>query len=475
MVETSAGEFQRAHCRAACKLMLASANLGLAQGAGVKKGIVAILVVLALVLLVSPGIIGQLAERSVDNSLERAVQKSGDLVITSSGFDSGWFTSAGQHRVQLREGDLYEALLDSFDELQPGALPVLLIDTRLDHGLIPLTSMQRANGSLMPGLGSAISTLSLEHADGSVTTLPGALYSTLGLGGELQSRLELTADSIAAKDLKLDWGDVEMLLRSNARTQDFGLHGTLQSLAIGDDDATAIIGRSSIAADLAQSGFGFTVGPVNFTLESFALVSDSENITAGPLSLQSHSSVDDGQLNADLVLRIDSMPLSIGGRGGDGSVVIAARLENVDAALLGQFKRSVDAVRDEDYEQLGMFDPELDLMQLLAAGLSLQIDQFDVNLPEGAITSRLDATLAATDADSFNWASAILALDASADISLPAALVEPLAQSDPQLQAVIAMGFLRKAGDFYVIEAAFRQGLLNVNGAPIPIPLSGLQ
>jgi len=72
----------------------------------VKKGIVALLVLLALVIIISPGIMGRLAEKSVDENLNWAAAESGDLVVTSEAFDRGWFSSEGQHRVELKEGGL---------------------------------------------------------------------------------------------------------------------------------------------------------------------------------------------------------------------------------------------------------------------------------------------------------------------------------------------------------------------------------
>jgi len=48
-------------------------------------------------------------------------------------------------------------------------------------------------------------------------------------------------------------------------------------------------------------------------------------------------------------------------------------------------------------------------------------------------------------------------------------------KSNPDLHAAIGLGFLRKQGDDYVMKATFKKGLLNVNGAPMQIPLIGLQ
>ena len=67
-----------------------------------------------------------------------------------------------------------------------------------------------------------------------------------------------------------------------------------------------------------------------------------------------------------------------------------------------------------------------------------------------------------------------MALDASAESRLPAALVDMVTANDPDMHAVIGMGFLRKQGQFYTMAAAVKQGLLTVNGAPMPIPLPGM-
>jgi uncharacterized protein YdgA (DUF945 family) len=437
----------------------------------VKKGIVVVLLALALVLLLSPGIIGRLAERSVDDSFDWAARDSGEIIVSSTGFDRGWFTSAGQHRVELREGELYYLLLGAFDDLDGDALPVLLIDTRLDHGLIPVTSMSRDNGSLMPGLGSAVSTVSLELADGTVVPLPGTLHSSVGLTGELKSRFTLQADSFDGAEAKLDWGDAEFLLTSSTRSGSVSVKGALQSLTVESETGTTIIGPIDIDLSLVQSGHGYMIGSVELTLDSFAVISPAATTSAGPFYLRGNSSIDAARLNMDLTIRVDNAPLPLG----SGTLDVVARLEDVDAAALGHFKRSVDATREAGHGNIAGVDLEGDTMRLLAGGMTLHFDQLDMSGPFGQITSRLSAKLAETPADKFGWAGALLALDASADISLPIALIDNAAEGSSELRAAVDAGFLQKQGDYYVMKAAFRQGLLNVNGAPMPIPLPGLQ
>ena len=120
-----------------------------------KKGLVALLIVLAIIVLVSPGIVGRLAEKSMDENIDWAATESQEVVVTSQGFDRGWFSSAGQHRVEIREGELQNMFLALAGSEDVRDLPVLIIDTRLDHGLIPLASMSRDMRPVkMPRLGS---------------------------------------------------------------------------------------------------------------------------------------------------------------------------------------------------------------------------------------------------------------------------------------------------------------------------------
>jgi len=436
----------------------------------VKKGFVALLLVLALVVLVSPGIIGRLAENSMDENIDWAVSENSDVVVTTTGFERDWFTSAGQHRLELLPGKLYYTILATFANADTDTLPALIIDTHLDHGLIPVSSMARENGSLLPGLGSAISTLSIEFADGSVLPLPGTLFSRVGLTGEVQSRLMLAPDGIEADGVKLDWGETEFLFTTNPNSGSVGVLGALDSLVIESADETMIVGKAEVDVDLATTSFGFMVGPAKITLDPLSIVSAEETVTVGPLYVESDSSLEDGRLSADVTFRVESAPIPTGDSIG---MTVVARLVDVDAAALGKLKHSTDAMRSAGADAAARTEAEADLMGVLASGMQLHFDQLDIATPMGQITSRLSATVTASDDDDYTWASALMVLDASAEFSFPEPLVDLAIQFNPDLSAAIGMGFLRKRDDFYVLEAAFKQGLLTVNGAPMPIPLTG--
>ena len=65
-------------------------------------------------------------------------------------------------------------------------------------------------------------------------------------------------------------------------------------------------------------------------------------------------------------------------------------------------------------------------------------------------------------------------MEASADLTIPSGLYEMMVAMNPQVNAAVAMGILRADGDNYVMEAQYKQGLLTVNGAPMPIPIPGM-
>ncbi len=62
---------------------------------------VALLITLAVILLVSPGIVGRLAEKSVEENLDFVASENDEVVVTTESFDRGWFTSEGR-RVTRR-------------------------------------------------------------------------------------------------------------------------------------------------------------------------------------------------------------------------------------------------------------------------------------------------------------------------------------------------------------------------------------
>jgi len=161
---------------------------------------------------------------------------------------------------------------------------------------------------------------------------------------------------------------------------------------------------------------------------------------------------------------------------GFGEVSLAAdvTLEGADAEAVAALQQAIDAAGTSGDPNVLFATIEEDLKRLLAGGMELRFDQLDVTLPMGTVVTKLDFKVAEEDPDTFDWSSLLLGTEASANVTVPEALVDMAMQMNPQAGAVVGMGFLQKNGDVYEMEAEYKKGLLTINGAPMPIPLGSM-
>jgi len=429
----------------------------------VKKGIVALLVVLALIVLISPGIIGMLAEKSVDEQIEWVRLENQDLVITAERFDRGWFSSDGRHRIELENAANAPGLRDLLGLSGSDSLPALIIDTTLHHGPIDLSSLNAENTSIAPGLGNAVSTLSVETLDGTLVELPGTVYSTLGMTGDLHSTYRAQAGT---QDVAT-WGDININFESLVASGDYAYDGQVESLQIVDQDSVVAITKLSFSGDLTMSEFDFAVGDMRIALEALSVTSDLSSPSAlGPLLFDTTSNVIDGRVNSssELQLKIDSVPNL-----GQIELVTKVSINGVDGTALKQLVQGLQNVQTSADPAAAMSAIEAELLDVLAAGADLQIERLDLSLPAGTIKSAVNVKFLESDSTDFGWASLLLALEADARLEIPEVIAGLAMAMSPQ--ASVIEGFLRKNGDVYEMEAAYKQGLLTVNGVPLPLPI----
>ncbi|HEX5788888.1 MAG TPA: DUF945 family protein [Woeseiaceae bacterium] len=433
-----------------------------------KKSIVALLVLLALVVLVSPGIVGHLAERSVNRQADWAVDENRELEITSEGFERGWFASAGQHRVTFAGTPAGQALRGQLG-FAPGEDPALIIDTELDHGLVPVASLKRESGSLTPGLGQAVSRLSYEAPDGTVTPLPGVVRTRIGLTGALSSHY--TADEGAADALR--WGAADLKVDSDAASRRLAVDGTLASLTIGatsrdgGDGALALEGLA-VAGDMTKTPYDFYIGDLELSIDTVTNTAGADPLRFGPFRLTSESALEDEAVASRFAmnLRFDDLPDV-----GDVAWQLRGRLGGLDAAALGRLLDQLEELRDSTDAALVFAAVEGDLKALVAHGLSADIEQFDITLPQGTLAADLEVDVAESELADFVWTAPLLGSAAKANVAIPVPLFDYIVTRNPEARTLVALGFLVPEGDEYTLTAEYRQGLLTVNGAPMPIPI----
>lgn len=439
-----------------------------------KKGIVALLVILALVVLISPGIVGRLAEKSVEDQMQWAADENQEIVITSERFDRSWFSSEGQHRIELGDTDAGARVRAELGFGAGEATPAILIDTRIDHGLIPVSSMSRDEGSLAPGLGSAVSTISIESGDGELVQLPGTIYSNVGLTGELTSRYKLQPGSMG----NASWGNVNIEGTVDARNRDSQFTGTIESFVFSEKGDDMRIAGIDIDGDLSMTEYGYTIGDLKMSVASLSVAGNGDNgdknVTMGPINIDATSKLNGDRVDSDVAMDMVMNDMGILGVG-DVSWALDMSLDGVDAVSLGAVTDGIDNMPDTQDPTQAFAGIEGDLMDMFASGFQLHLNKFDVTLPQGTLMTKFNFDIPESDRDSFVWTSVLLGLQADADVRIPEGLFDFITSMVPDANAAVAMGILKKSNGIYVMEADYKRGLLTVNGAPMPIPLPGFQ
>ncbi len=433
----------------------------------VKKGVIALLIILALVVLVSPGIVGRMAESSMDEQVQWAASGSQELVVTTESFDRGWFASEGVHRVELGQTGPGASIREAMG-IPPGeAGPALVVNTTLDHGLIPVTSVTREEGSLMPGLARAVSTMTVEMPGGESWEIPGVVYSNIGLGGGMSSNYYLEAGSFES----VSWGAGDIRIEANPSSGAIAVDGGFDSVSFDDPSGGGSVTMSmlEIDAETEMTEYGYSIGDVAFTLESIEVVDGFQTIAMGPMNAASSTSLEGSRMVTDLRmdLAIEGAPI------GEVSYDLELMLE-ADAEAIGRVIDGLNSAQGNPDPMMAFASLEPDLIDLVGAGLEFRIDRLDISLPQGTMEAQIELEIPENkDMDSFVWSSLLLDIEAAADLKIPTGLFDLMVAMNPQANMAVAMGMLRQDGDNYVMEAEYKQGLLTVNGAPMPIPMPG--
>ena len=431
---------------------------------------VAALLTLALLIIVSPGIVGRLAEKSVEDNFNFAVSDDDEIVITTESFERGWFTSEGRHRIELGEGSVRALVGGSLI----GRIPSLIVETRVDHGLLPIASMARDSGSLMPGLASTVSTLKLDDGGGEIVELPGKIYSRVGLTGDTTSRFLLESGSANADGVMLEWQGADVTVEFNPDSGSVIFDGEVLPVSVRNEDARFNFGRLTIDGQRSRSKFGFSVGPTHFEADSFSFkIGDNPETSMGRSTIDASSEIEGDRMNAASKLQMSGVPTQMLG---DVDIAVDIVLNGLDAPsfhnIAAVFRNSQSSTGLQDTID-GMY-PRIqgDLQNLLTSGLELRIDKLDVTLPNSELTTKFHFTLPASDPDAeFSWPALLLALNASADIQLPIQIYQIVEAMTPDISMLVAMGILKKNGDYYEMRAEYAKGLVTVNGVPMPIPI----
>lgn len=429
------------------------------------KGIVALLIFLALLVLVSPALVGWLAERSVEQQIEWAAENPDDVIaVSAEWFDRGWLSSEGRHRIELRNTpNVIAAKSWFFGMAVDDDLPALIVDTRIDHGIIPVGSLTREQGSLSPGLGSAVSTLSLETADGDIVELPGKIFSEIELDGDLLSNYKLAPGS----NDDLEWGAADIRIVSDASERRVRVGGFIDSIATSEAGASVVLQGLKLDGDQTQTDIGIPVGHMNVDLDLISVdMGQGVPFRIEPVRFESGTTIEDGQLDSSGAVRfsVNGIP-QMDGMGFDMKV----NLKDADATAFGRLQAAANAMPQASSPDDFLYELEPQLKDVLAAGLSLDFERFNIAMPQGDINAVINVDISESDRSNFEWANLLLATNANARVEIAETIIMMAQMMSPEVEQYSQ--FLIKNGDIYEIEAAYERGVMTLNGVPMALPI----
>ncbi len=252
--------------------------------------------------------------------------------------------------------------------------------------------------------------------------------------------------------------------------------GDVLPWSILDERARIKFGGITIEGRQEKSPYGFGTGSIQLEVGPVDIEnSDDQGTGFNKLSFNASSEIDGDRLSAASKLDISGIRIPDFENIAVAMDLVLNRLDAVSFHRIAQALQNTRGSADPESAIKDLYPLiEADLRNFLAAGFEIRIDRFDVTLPSGKVTTKLRFDLpASAPVAEFSWPALLLALDASADIRLPVDLFDMAQAMSPEAGALVAMGFLQKDGDFYEMRAQYTKGLLTVNGAPLPIPLSG--
>lgn len=419
-----------------------------------KRWFVAVLLLAAVVLLLSPGLIGLITERQVETHLQKTAS-AGSGQATTERFERHWFASEGLHRVpldspQLRE--LIQLLVPSAPPLLPPA--TLLIETEMQHGLLPA-------GSFVPALATGKSRVYVDSG-GQRVELPGEISSRLSLDGGLTLRYPLPAGArqLDGHPVTLEGG--ELMLSSDATGRSFALELQLDDAAVDDDGERIHAGSVDLRLGGNATAYGFPVGETSLQITDLTVVSPRTPLSIPTLILDLRSGLEGERLNASF----DTRTAYASADGEEFVLALRSGLSGLQADRLGSVVRRIrqGTVVGGDGALHPYFDA--DLRSLLSAGGQFAISELQLHTPQGLVSGELELSLPAA-ANDRAWPGLLLQAVGAAELSVPRDVVA-IAATD-NLQTLLAMGFLIPDGDYYRMNLQLESGRLTVNGAPLPL------
>jgi len=477
----------------------------------IKRGPIAAIGIIVLVLLAAPFAIGMINENSMNREIER-MSDNPALAFRITSFDRGWFSTRATVEIGIDE--------DYLDMIQGGQPDPML--TMMFGGFTLPIVVEFGHGPILLDDGFALGTASVHAYVSPESQLATLAQQFLGMpyvvdirgrGGFFGSGFtyegEVPPIDFASPDMSLN--STGITFAGTWKSDASQIEGELVNLSLQSPFASAIVESIMFSSDTTRSGpdafplgtGGASIGRISVTdpLQGAQAVFSFEDFSAtGTMAAD-----DSGEL-MDLQAVYRFGLLSVPNQFEISDAAIGINMSHIDMQAANEFYvLSTNLTQTPDPEaQLALMMPIAE--RVLANDPVISIDPFEFSMPEGDFDGRVmisfDSTALPsgqiTDLEDPNVARAVI--DATLDLSASKPLAhrigamlmaaqgglppgpdgQPLppdqvaamleAQAPVMFLALAAQGFLSDDGDAYSTTIRLENGQVTANGQILPIP-----
>ena len=465
--------------------------------------LVTIVVVVVAVLIAAvaglPYWFGVQAESAYQAMLQK-LNDGGELIVTNSSFQRGWFESTADTSFTLTN------------------LPTVSVSMlhRISHGPLPLDD----EFQLQPLLARVKSQISIGLPGGAIKPPPMTGKTSVYLAGNSSTRIDMEPyKKPAPKAGETDVFDLEWkgLSGNYTLSADYkNLKGEFNApvLRFSFKDGGFVLNKLSLSVDTQESASGLNTGSVALGVDKLMMDDrkKGESISLDGLRLGSNTQEAGGNLNSTLTFQFRAME---SGDSKQGAAQINLQLRKLDVASLVKFQNEVRALRKQKMppEQVNMMvlGKTMELLgQLAKKSPELEVTKLSFKAEDGEVTGKAKFVLDGSQLDvGGNPMLMLKALSGEGEISLPDSIVRLLAEPDvkrdlevlktsgklseneiakltPKRIAAITTQAIKELpqyrenvvsrlklvadGPNYKIVAALKDGQLRVNNEPLQLP-----
>lgn len=442
------------------------------------RSLTIVVVLLALILGVGPMALGRVGQNQIERQLTYATDAYPGIQIIEESNEAGWFSGFVKHRIVFTDAVMASAIQDALGQDQAGGPPALVISTRLDYGPIAFSSLGRKGGSLVPAMNRSITTFEVDLGNGEPISVPGRMLWSVSFDGT--NRAQFVVDpgsySFPDEDAEFNWEGVDISIEMGRDADVFAAEGVIKPFGLVSPEGGVSVSAIEFETEQNKTAYeGLWVGHTAYSMDLMQIADPpSNNVSIQGLTAGGRSDLEGGFINGSgnfNVADIDGLGFY------DVAVDVSFLIESWDAEVLQAITRIVKEIQSsaDPVAAQEQYVPEIlnRGQQLANGGARLAFDKIRVELPQGDVNATIDLRFDKNGSgQTFSPEALLMALHADVTLEVPEALVGPMisGQGGNPLFGM-ALAYFERDGTHYRLAAQFENGILTVNGTPIPLPI----